>query len=320
MRNTSAYAEKTRHIVFTSKPVKKHLRLRGENQSSANMAPYGGETPPLTRRKHMRSKLGGMYLGNTSAYAEKTISLALETSTSKKHLRLRGENPPSRLHGSPRTETPPLTRRKPIIYGHDGTNFRNTSAYAEKTSPKWSVESSKQKHLRLRGENAQQSLSRHNFLETPPLTRRKRTRWLKNQGSSRNTSAYAEKTSATPANLDLFEKHLRLRGENEQNFNDSQRAQETPPLTRRKLASGKLALNTFGNTSAYAEKTSDEQIQGWRNEKHLRLRGENCSIKLDFRRKEETPPLTRRKPMIQKSKRLTIGNTSAYAEKTAPPF
>ena len=73
---------------------------------------------------------------------------------------------------------------------------RNTSAYAEKTYSLVRMCVEHRKHLRLRGENADQPRCRQVNLETPPLTRRKLRMFSKFNKNARNTSAYAEKTAA----------------------------------------------------------------------------------------------------------------------------
>ena len=70
--NTSAYAEKTNRAHPLEVSERKHLRLRGENSGEAFKSSVFGETPPLTRRKLDENSFLKAFLGNTSAYAEKT--------------------------------------------------------------------------------------------------------------------------------------------------------------------------------------------------------------------------------------------------------
>ena len=56
----------------------------------------------------------------------------------------------------------------------------------------------------------------------------------KASGTLGNTSACAEKTMKTEAVASLFQKHLRLRGENYIKINITEIVPETPPLARRK--------------------------------------------------------------------------------------
>ena len=51
---------------------KKHLRLRGENESEIPEAVRAAETPPLARRKRVYFMKKKLFIGNTSACAEKT--------------------------------------------------------------------------------------------------------------------------------------------------------------------------------------------------------------------------------------------------------
>ena len=153
------------------------------------------ETPPLTRRKPLNEILTSLMLRNTSAYAEKTILTYSHIHYPQKHLRLRGENSQRVDNMDPSTETPPLTRRKPLQLIRARTRVRNTSAYAEKTTFSLTCRAGSRKHLRLRGENIHCACEVREVRETPPLTRRKREKDLLSKPWLGNTSAYAEKTA-----------------------------------------------------------------------------------------------------------------------------
>ena len=133
--------------------------------------------------------------------------------------------------------------------------LRNTSACAEKTRIHPPRHRRRQKHLRLRGENSSSSSSKEQPLETPPLARRKQFAKAERRQDRRNTSACAEKTFGSRADLSVVRKHLRLRGENESKSGWNSSNLETPPLARRKLRFRFRVLGLRGNTSACAEKT-----------------------------------------------------------------
>ena len=114
-------------------PVKKHLRLRGENAIKLNMEKRKEETPPLTRRKRTFGEIALLTMRNTSAYAEKTTPRRPKSRAQRKHLRLRGENLDEITADVQKMETPPLTRRKRWMGRYARKPQRNTSAYAEKT-------------------------------------------------------------------------------------------------------------------------------------------------------------------------------------------
>ena len=151
--NTSAHAEKTHTLQEYPGFVRKHLRSRGENSSTARAAKMRMETPPLTRRKRGGDNHGAGNFRNTSAHAEKTIDKLILNGSRGKHLRSRGENLllPRKLPG--RAETPPLTRRKLNIVPINKMVVGNTSAHAEKTLEPQLMSLSEEKHLRSRGEN-----------------------------------------------------------------------------------------------------------------------------------------------------------------------
>ena len=110
-----------------------------------------------------------------------------------------------------------------------------------------------------------------------------------------NTSACAEKTFVKNYLEENGWKHLRLRGENRSLERLSLDCRETPPLARRKLGLSKQIPFPGGNTSACAEKTESNLFKFRRNQKHLRLRGENLRKVVLRLFQVETPPLARRK-------------------------
>ncbi len=119
----------------------------------------------------------------------------------------------------------------------------------------------KGKHLRVRGENLFGLVALEFDKETPPRTRRKLRHRHYAYKFAGNTSAYAEKTNGNDAESDNDQKHLRVRGENFLVGLYLALLWETPPRTRRKRLSKIPVLNWFGNTSAYAEKTSVYRFQ-----------------------------------------------------------
>ena len=132
-----------------------------------------------------------------------------------------------------------------------------------------------EKHLRVRGENFKSSQAVCINSETPPRTRRKHGGLKMENESTRNTSAYAEKTNKNRTFTDFGKKHLRVRGENKFYADTAKHVLETPPRTRRKLFISRFGKSLQRNTSAYAEKTL---LSARRNAfiwKHLRVRGEN---------------------------------------------
>ncbi len=131
--NTSACAEKTPQILPNNQKDKKHLRLRGENPRMQKRSRSTLETPPLARRKPS-SLARSSWRRNTSACAEKTFVERMALFTSRKHLRLRGENLLLQHPKYTLIETPPLARRKPPLIQEPKKAPRNTSACAEKTA------------------------------------------------------------------------------------------------------------------------------------------------------------------------------------------
>ena len=216
MGNTPAYAGKTRRSP---------CRYAG-----------GSETPPLTR-------------GRLCAPLTKSRRL-------RKHPRLRGED--SRLNrlDHPEAETPPLTRGRPDSSGRETETEGNTPAYAGKTAVPRRCRTRRRKHPRLRGEDGTRVESTTGYPETPPLTRGRPQVMSSPSPRTRNTPAYAGKTSGGVTSGYRFQKHPRLRGEDEHFDTPRAPLQETPPLTRGRRCGTIVAFDCDGNTPAYAGKTS----------------------------------------------------------------
>ena len=141
-------------------------------------------------------------------------------------------------------------------------------------------------------------------METPPLTRGRRSRGLHQHAHDGNTPAYAGKTSFSSAFWTIGWKHPRLRGEDAVTTRPAGANAETPPLTRGRHRLLLAAFLGYGNTPAYAGKTKTiltvhDEIrntpayagktyyrQCWRCSlwKHPRLRGEDLHLSGQGRR------------------------------------
>ncbi len=107
----------------------------------------------------------------------------------------------------------------------------------------------------MRGENKGKNMSEKKKEETPPLARRKLPHPTPKKVSVGNTSACAEKTTNLILIVSELKKHLRLRGENLNQFHQKEDLPETPPLARRKRQDWQCNNLFHRNTSACAEKT-----------------------------------------------------------------
>ena len=132
--------------------------------------------------------------------------------------------------------------------------------------------------------------------ETSPHTRGEQKSRLKKPRSSRNIPAYAGRTASKRIQVDRFEKHPRIRGENLPLCQISRRGEETSPHTRGEL----LTFPCTHNQCA----------------KHPRIRGENWSFGKCGQEKRETSPHTRGEREAASKSRKTFGNIPAYAGRT----
>ena len=134
--------------------------------------------------------------------------------------------------------------------------------------------------------------------------------------TTRNTPAYAGKTSGVVYVRKKDGKHPRVCGEDHDTAGRFSKNLETPPRMRgrpfRELVKRRLA----GNTPAYAGKTVSVINQILRYWKHPRVCGEDSKMNDKEKAKWETPPRMRGRPLHSSLKVTLTGNTPAYAGKT----
>ena len=116
--------------------VRKHPRLRGEDDRQTVVSPFALETPPLTRGRLVGGLQKRWHGRNTPAYAGKTHLYSSCHTACMKHPRLRGEDSTHIWKLRPVQETPPLTRGRQVDLSAASPISRNTPAYAGKTAQK----------------------------------------------------------------------------------------------------------------------------------------------------------------------------------------
>ena len=131
----------------------KHPRLRGEDAALSTILSTALETPPLTRGRLNATSIAFSPSRNTPAYAGKTGACHVWYGLSWKHPRLRGEDGKGANGILRRIETPPLTRGRQLVARPVVIARGNTPAYAGKTFLLPMMQTSTQKHPRLRGED-----------------------------------------------------------------------------------------------------------------------------------------------------------------------
>ena len=219
----------------TARKCEKHLHIRGENCPYRLASFAHVETPPHTWRKFCSRTYRLFACRNTSTYVEKIFYQYVTSGISEKHLHIRGENLTIVGRENLITETPPHTWRKSWIRAYDTDCIRNTSTYVEKMGRLVHWESTRRKHLHIRGENSRTTMRRAWIRETPPHTWRKSRRAAAFRNEVRNTSTYVEKIKIQTSALSVLWKHLHIRGENLTSIAVSTGVTETPPHTWRKL-------------------------------------------------------------------------------------
>ena len=213
--NTSAYAEKSWAAARLPPKFWKYLRVCGEEHHLAPFALYLKEIPPRMRRRALVKNEDGTRYGNTSAYAEKSLTTLTSHNPRRKYLRVCGEERSRRLRSLPRMEIPPRIRRRVVVGWVVRSSNGNTSAYAEKSHEFPHRVDNVRKYLRVCGEEKSTVTVRARSSEIPPRMRRREIpgardgrideippRMRRRADSARapkdscgNTSAYAEKSA-----------------------------------------------------------------------------------------------------------------------------
>ena len=153
-------------------------------------------------------------------------------------------------------ETPPLARGRLFPVSLDSYDVGNTPACAGKTRKVAGVNRRREKHPRLRGEDADIGGLLDIGKETPPLARGRHGEYAASASCGRNTPACAGKTHGSLKSKKPRRKHPRLRGEDPCAPCGRALGEETPPLARGRPLLECGVPRGVGNTPACAGKTS----------------------------------------------------------------
>ena len=198
VRNTPAYAGKTKDSVLVLNQCLKHPRVCGEDPKIKAKRIHAPETPPRMRGRPQGGSCHSAPVGNTPAYAGKTLMIICLYAADWKHPRVCGEDGAALPAAVFTEETPPRMRGRPSVSSNFFSFLRNTPAYAGKTIPLAPRRHGGEKHPRVCGEDVA-ILAKGNWLEeTPPRMRGRHAVTLRNGKKGGNTPAYAGKTM-TPA-------------------------------------------------------------------------------------------------------------------------
>ena len=157
IRNTPAYAGKTRRFLNVRCKKEKHPRVCGEDSPSSSCTPLALETPPRMRGRHSALCMSLTTGRNTPAYAGKTLLPLAERLAVGKHPRVCGEDFRGRVYAMGGKETPPRMRGRPGSRVVHGMRSRNTPAYAGKTGLQIFSGQMLEKHPRVCGEDSKKN-------------------------------------------------------------------------------------------------------------------------------------------------------------------
>ena len=155
-------------------------------------------------------------------------------------------------------------------------------------------------------------------MEIPPRVRRREEVSHVADHLMGNTSACAEKSSPPTRSPRKKWKYLRVCGEEKQFLRVRGPLTEIPPRMRRRASRVEMPQALDGKTSAYAEKSVQQDWVAERERKYLRVCGEEMPVTVTTDRGEEIPPRMRRRAKMWEIRDCVGRNTSAYAEKRVP--
>ena len=192
----------------------------------------------------------------------------------------------------------------------------NTPAYAGKTAILSAIRTTRKKHPRVCGEDAQTQAPQIAIRETPPRMRGRPEQYRGRNRKIRNTPAYAGKTRRFLNVRCKKEKHPRVCGEDSPSSSCTPLALETPPRMRGRHSALCMSLTTGRNTPAYAGKTLLPLAERLAVGKHPRVCGEDFRGRVYAMGGKETPPRMRGRPGSRVVHGMRSRNTPAYAGKT----
>ena len=213
----------------------------------------------------------------TSARAESSRSCAVTFSTIAGHLRSRGEQTVSPGTTCSRSGSPLLARRAAVHRQRERHPDRVTSARAESSAAAVSMLTWVTGHLRSRGEQLAMTSSIRCWDGSPPLARRAGGPGEPAPEDLRVTSARAESSNPSTAQLPRASGHLRSRGEQREGRPSMTTTDGSPPLARRAARRSSGTVPRGRVTSARAESRSGWPPRPARAAGHLRSRGEQAT-------------------------------------------
>ena len=297
--------------------VRAHPRSRGENVGldEAGHGVFGSS--PLTRGKHTRREVTRDKHGLIPAHAGKTTPDRPSLSASWAHPRSRGENRARPGACRRRTGSSPLTRGKREVVAVISASGGLIPAHAGKTPGSRSTGLSAWAHPRSRGENEIEALLDPEQQGSSPLTRGKRARDRRAEGTRGLIPAHAGKTVMVRPLDWSAGAHPRSRGENMSPAVSPPVTMGSSPLTRGKLTSRRKNDQFPGLIPAHAGKTLPGTRPRGGRRAHPRSRGENFSATSTMRKRLGSSPLTRGKRELLSACLDNAGLIPAHAGKTS---
>ena len=311
-----AHAGKTRHFAGGGACHAAHPRSRGENPVRCVDGQAASGSSPLTRGKHMPSRVTPKQQRLIPAHAGKTARQGPGSLSPRAHPRSRGENTTTAAHPASTGGSSPLTRGKPALTAFAPATPRLIPAHAGKTPPAHGQQTDATAHPRSRGENGRPRGIRLVARGSSPLTRGKLAQLADLVAWEGLIPAHAGKTPNTRPSTHSTRAHPRSRGENAEYKALDALDEGSSPLTRGKRRIQGPRRTRRGLIPAHAGKTRAARVAGRRSWAHPRSRGENAANIDCVKAEDGSSPLTRGKRAGRAAGSTASGLIPAHAGKT----
>ena len=262
----------------TSRAIRKHPHVRGEDILTCSVLPPMKETPPRAWGRRIRRYIPEHGYRNTPTCVGKTEDHLLLSSPHRKHPHVRGEDSCHALSISSHQETPPRAWGRQSSRRLQCSLCRNTPTCVGKTLSAWWPCQARKKHPHVRGEDRAGTRELAQRIETPPRAWGRQNRKRQKDAKNRNTPTCVGKTLPFKTLQAAIKKHPHVRGEDASLKGMSSRRSETPPRAwGRRHRWARLRLPP-GNTPTCVGKTLFRGVNpllGW---KHPHVRGEDLRL------------------------------------------
>ncbi len=289
-RNTPTCVGRTSSTASSSRAVRKHPHVRGEDRRCAYRCGMDVETPPRAwgglQRRHRHDAAGR----NTPTCVGRTGGCPRCGSRLGKHPHVRGEDLSGRVLSSPTRETPPRAWGGRFFLPCWHCPPGNTPTCVGRTAGGGAAGRIWKKHPHVRGEDPLARPAGRQPAETPPRAWGGPQLGNLQHGRARNTPTCVGRTGCRAWISPSRRKHPHVRGEDWIWPNRGPGFTETPPRAWGGLRQVEPGRTRAGNTPTCVGRTPRPEGRQWHPQKHPHVRGEDRHPQVIVPGGGETPP------------------------------